>query len=173
MYAAQRPLTLARGILPPGDAGIHKTLGMMRQLALEGSKDLPVFEAARQIIRNVPGHQPGRELDALFRFVRDRVRFTRDIAGIETLQSPRYTLRTLSGDCDDRATLLVALARSIGIEANLRFRVAATNPVRPRSFSHVYVVARINGRDVALDPTYPANRMGFAPPASRIGDYRT
>ncbi len=154
------------GRLPAGDEGTRKTLDMMRTLAEEGARDLTVRETAIAIVKaaEAAAHNSLAELQALFEFVRDRVRFTSDILGVETLQGPAYTLRVMAGDCDDRAVLLVALARSIGLPADLSFRVVALNKARPGSFSHVYVVASLNGRRIALDPTYPINPMGWQYP---------
>jgi len=165
---------VSRGTLPSGDAGTRKTLGLMRQLALDGARQPEVQAAAVSIVRQAgaPPHDHMAELIALYRFVRDQVRFTDDPVNVEKLQGPRYTLEVLSGDCDDRATLLASLARSIGIPADLRFRVVAANP-RNRAYSHVYVMARLRGRDIALDPTYPENQPGREySRGSRVGDYR-
>jgi transglutaminase-like putative cysteine protease len=106
-------------------------------------------------------HDPAAQLGALFRFVRDRITFIGDVAGVETLQSPRYTLRVGAGDCDDRAILLAALARSIGVPTDLKFRAIAANPRAPQQFSHVYVVARVGNRDLPLDPTYHQAEPGY------------
>jgi transglutaminase-like putative cysteine protease len=163
MYERLGGFKVSRGTLPAGDAGTGKTLAIMRGLALEGAKQLEVREAAIGIVREAgaPPHDRWAELRALFEWVRDRVRFTADVAGVETLQGPRYTLHAMAGDCDDRATLLVALARSIGIPADLKFRVIAASKRNPRGFSHVYVVATMGGRSVPMDPTYPSNRLGW------------
>jgi len=166
MYERLGGFKVSRGTLPAGDAGTGKTLAIMRKLALDGSKQVEVREAAINIIRSAgaPPHDRWAELRALFEWVRDRVRFTADVAGVETLQGPRYTLHTMAGDCDDRATLLVALARSIGVPADLRFRVIAANTQAPRGFSHVYVVANMGGRTVPMDPTYSQNPLGWQYP---------
>ena len=135
----------------------------MRRLADVGSRDLSVREAAIQAVRSdlAEGHDKIGQLASLYRFVRDRVYFVADIFGVETLQSPRYTLSIGAGDCDDRATLLVAMARAIGIPAMFSFKVVAANP-SSRAFSHVYVVADFGGgRKIALDPTYQENAFGF------------
>lgn len=157
---------VSRGRLPAGDAGTRKTLEIMRGLAAEGARDLTVRETAIAIVRaaGAAAHDSVAELRALFEFVRDRIRFTNDILGVETLQGAEYTLRVRAGDCDDRAVLLVALAQSIGIPADFAFRVVALKPGSPRAFSHVYVVANLKGKRIALDATYPANRMGWQYP---------
>jgi hypothetical protein len=174
MYESSSGFSITLGRLPSGDAGTHKTLAIMQQLARAGALRRDVRETAIGIVRHAgtAPHDTHGELAALFAFVRDQVRFTGDIAGVETLQAPHYTLRVMAGDCDDRAVLLVALARSIGLNASLRFRVIAANPSRPGTFSHVYVVANVRGQDVALDPTYSTSRPGWQHPGpSRIGDY--
>jgi len=134
---------------------------------------MEVRDAAIEVVQRagLRSHDFVAQLAALFRFVRDRITFVRDIYDVETLQGPLKTLTVGAGDCDDRATLLVALARSIGIPAELRFRVAASDPSRPREFSHVYVVARFGARVFALDPTYPDNPPGYQYPLStRLAD---
>ena len=173
VYERQGGFRTTRIVLPSGDAGTRTTLDIMRAFALEGSRQVEVRDAAIGIVRmaGVRSHDLIGQLRALFEFVRDRILFVRDIYGVETIQGPRKTLEVGAGDCDDRATLLVALARSIGIPAELKFRVIAANPRFPRSFSHVYVVAVLGGRSIALDPTYPRNRMGWEKPNPfRIGE---
>jgi transglutaminase-like putative cysteine protease len=165
---------ITTGTLPAGDAGVRKTLAMMAQLAQAGALRREVRETAIEAVRDsgVAPHDTAGELAALFAFVRDQVRFVGDVAGVETLQAPHYTLDVRAGDCDDRAVLLVAMARSIGIPARLNFRVIGANPSRPGSFSHVYVVANVKGKEIALDPTYPQTPIGWQHPSpSRIGDY--
>ncbi len=139
----------------------------MRQLADRGSRDLSVREAAIQAVRSdlAEGHDKISQLGSLYRFVRDRIYFVGDIYGIETIQSPRYTLSIGAGDCDDRATLLVAMARSIGIPAEFKFKVVAANP-QTHAFSHVYVVAQLGGRRIAMDPTYHENAFGWELPGA-------
>jgi transglutaminase-like putative cysteine protease len=105
-------------------------------------------------------HNHLSQLGAIHNFVRDRIMFVNDILGVETLQGPRKTLEAQAGDCDDRATLMVAMARAVGIPADLRFKVIGADRSRPGRFSHVYVTARVRGRTVAMDPTYRSNRLG-------------
>jgi transglutaminase-like putative cysteine protease len=111
-------------------------------------------------------------LGAIFRFVRDRIRFVSDPVGTQAVQSPRATLGLGGGNCAQRATLMAAMARSIGIPASLRFRVIAAHPRFPRNYSHVYVVAQVRGKQVALDPTHRDNPAGYEYPVrTRIGDF--
>ncbi len=174
MYEYAGTFNAKLGSLPSGDHGTRATVGLMQKLALEGAKDMLVRETAIRTVRGAGAreHDPAGQLRAIYNFVRDRVMFIGDVAGVETLQSPRYTLHTMAGDCDDRATLLVAMARSIGIPASLKFRVIAANPKAKSRFSHVYVVARLGSRDIAMDPTYHQNGIGYEyPGAFRTGDF--
>jgi len=156
--------TVSSGPLPDGDQGTRKTLDNMRRLADEGSRDLAVRGTAASVVRSsgAPPHNPLAQTQALFEYVRDCIFFLSDPAGTEWLQSPRYTLASGAGDCDDRATLLASMLRSIGITS--QFKVVAVDPARRDTFSHVYLVANVMGRPVALDPTYPQNLMGFEYP---------
>lgn len=108
----------------------------------------------------VRGHDFVGELAALYRFVANAVRFQRDPRGVESLQSPRYTLEHRTGDCDDKATLLAGLALAIRHPAALSFRVIGTNALAD-AFSHVYLVARLGGRRIALDATHSRTPFGW------------
>lgn len=150
------------------------TLEHMRQFAIDGSKDLAVRAAAIQALdrANAPEHQPFSALGAIYRYVQQRIRFVPDPVGTQAIQSPRATLAFRAGNCAQRATLLAAMARSIGIPCKLAFRVIAANPHYPRSFSHVYVIATVNGKLVPLDPTYSTTPAGFEYPLrTRVGDF--
>lgn len=142
----------------------------MQQLANgpRGARHALVRATAIDVVRaaGARGHDPERQLSALFRWVRDAVLFVGDVAGTQTVQSPLYTLHVMAGNCVQRAVLLAALARSIGLRANLRLRAIAASP-RSNAFSHVYVVANVSGRDVPLDPTYGTAVEGYEYPYAR------
>ena len=125
---------------------------------------LDVRETAIGVVRDagVQPHDLVRQASALFNFVRDKIYFVGDPVGSQFLQSASYTLRERAGNCAQRAILLAALLRSIGISAT--FRAIGANRRYPGSFSHVYVAARIGREAMALDPTYPDNVMGWQYP---------
>jgi transglutaminase-like putative cysteine protease len=136
----------------------------MRRFVDLGSRDLAVREFAVRAIRlaAIGDHDFVGQVRALFEAVRDSILFVNDPAGTEWVQKPSYTIQVGAGDCDDRAVLLAALLKSVGFPS--RFQVAALDPRRPGTFSHVLVMVRLMGRDVALDPTYADNEMGERPP---------
>lgn len=76
----------------------------------------------------------------LHNFVRDEIRYIRDVQGVETVQTPEATLEIGAGDCDDKATLCASLFNSIGIKA----RFCVLN--RSGSLCHVWTQALIGGK---------------------------
>lgn len=170
MYLVERSTREVRGQLPPGRAGTVATIQIMRELVSEGAKDMTIRDAAVEIVRRagVAGHDFAGEVRALFEFVRDRVRFTRDPVRVELLQRASTTLAKRAGDCDDKAILLASLLRAIGHVTAFRFRVVGADPRAPRIPSHVYLVARVAGRDVAMDPTYPGTPLGWQLPRAAL-----
>jgi transglutaminase-like putative cysteine protease len=164
---------VARGTLADGSRGTQQTLNIMRALAVNGSKSVPVREAALAVIKQAaiaPRDYLG-EIRSLFLFVRDKIRYTRDVVDVETLQTPDYTLRMGVGDCDDKSTLLAAMLRSIGHPATLEFRAIGTGAPDPSIFRHVYVVANYMGQRIPLDPTNQTKGPGweFPNPSVQMG----
>jgi transglutaminase-like putative cysteine protease len=117
-------------------------------------------------------------LEALFRWVRDHIRYRRDPATLqgvplsESLSAPTSTLARGEEDCDGKATLLAALVRALGHPARLLFRAIGGNPAKPHAFTHVYLVARIGDREIPLDATYRGTAFGWEyPSATRRMEY--
>lgn len=155
--------TVTSAPLPSGDHGTRKTVAAMRQLVATGARDVTLRAAVLRVLRAraTRDHDVAAQLRAWFEFVRDAIKFVHDPVGGEWLQSPRYTLELGAGDCDDRAVLLAAGLQAFGVRTS--FKVVALDPARPDSFSHVYVVAHLGGRDVPLDPTYRDTALGAEP----------
>lgn len=83
-------------------------------------------------------------------YCRDRVRYVKDILGVETLHDPVTLLNIEAGDCDDKSVLLASLLASIGHRVQF---VAAS--FQPGTYSHVWVRDYLYGRWVDLEPTEP------------------
>jgi transglutaminase-like putative cysteine protease len=98
------------------------------------------------------------EANAVFGFVRDQIRFVRDIDQVETLQTPSKTLAAGAGDCDDKSTLLGALLLSIGHPT----RFVAVGDA-PDQYSHVFVETLIGNTWVPADATEDV-QLGWYPP---------
>lgn len=158
LYPTAHPITM--GLLPSGPAGTAATLKQMVKLVREYKKDSGVRELATRLVRDLPQYDTLGEVKALHAFVRDGIRYTGDIAGVETLQTPRATLETGVGDCDDKATLLAALLQAINKPA----RFVAIKIGTPQ-FTHVLVETRAGaaGKWLPLETIKPVP-VGWYPP---------
>lgn len=99
-------------------------------------------------VRGLPQQDFTGEARRLFEFVRDRIRYVKDIEGVETLHPAEFVLSQGAGDCDDKSLLLAALLLSIGHTP--RFVAVA---FEPEQFSHVWVQDYLDGRWVDLEAT--------------------
>lgn len=72
---------------------------------------------------------------AIEKFIKEHIRYVKDIQGIETLQTPPLTLKAKRGDCDDHAILVASLLASIGHKTAF----ALYKSPGASDYSHVYV----------------------------------
>jgi hypothetical protein len=107
------------------------------------------------------------EAIALHEFVRDKIRWTRDVKGHETLIWPVRMLEFKCGDCDDKSMLLASMALSVGFPG-VAFKAIAANPSRKDQFSHVFVLLDPfgKGKFVPSDPTVSGVPLGWESPVS-------
>ncbi len=110
--------------------------------------DPQIRELAIDIVGQIPGKDWAGEANALFQFVRDDIRYLRDVNGVETLSTPIKTLEYQQGDCDDQVVLLASLLESIGHPTAF----VAIGPA-PNTFSHVYLQTKIQNQWVGMEPT--------------------
>lgn len=172
------PVRARRYSIPGGLSGVRRTLRLMVDVASTFKTDLHVRTLAVCLVGGrlvtlsngiqvrYPLCRPKdylAEAICLHAFVRDHVRYVRDIESVETLQTPVQTLNVLAGDCDDKAMLLCALAGAIGFQT----RFAAIG-VRGEPFSHVMaqVLLEDRGRYVNAETilTDPPVDLGWMPP---------
>lgn len=166
MLAPSVPLTATLAPAPGGVAGIYNSARLMRDYVRTSKSDPVILSAASSIIFLTPERDQWSEVEALFNFVRDTIRYQRDVAGIETLTIPRVTLVREVGDCDDQVTLLCSLLESVGYPT--RFVIAGYSGAE---FEHVYCQVFANGEWVNCDPTEfrgALYSLGYAPPAPTI-----
>lgn len=136
----------------------------MRALIDEWKTRPEMLASATNLIFLTPEKDSDAELQAIFNFMRDQVRYTRDVHGIETLANPLITLRRRSGDCDDKTTLLCTLCEAVGYPTRLVMAAYAGD----EDYSHVY--AQVLGDTGWLDADCTEREpLGWAPPgAARI-----
>ena len=133
-----------------GNAGIFQTAQIMCQIVDQFKTNVEIRSLALSIVEFLPGKDETGEVAAIFAFVRDRIRYVKDVAGVETLATPDVTLHFGQGDCDDQSVLLAALLESIGYQTGFKL-VSYSAP----TFEHVYVIVNIRGQWFCADPTEP------------------
>lgn len=154
------PTTARLQSLPSGVEGVRATLNIMRRLTREFKKNIVIRELALSLVKNEKPKDWINEIRRLYEFVRDDIRYVRDIQGVETLATPLKTLEYAQGDCDDKAVLLAALLESIGHPT--QFIALAFNQM---GFSHVIVETRLGRQWIALETTEDVD-LGWKPPNS-------
>ncbi len=112
----------------------------------EGKRDPRIRQIAAKVLsqRNSDGgwavseKDYTGEVDALYYYVRENVRYTHDISEVELFQRPSRTLELKIGDCDDLTILLGSLLQSVGYPVILR--VVGLNG---GAYQHIYILAGI------------------------------
>lgn len=158
LYPAPRPMTLSR--IPSGREGIKRTLQAMSRITRAYKKDVGIRTLASELVRELPQYDTTGEIRAIHAFVRDHIRYTNDIRGVETLQTPRATLELGVGDCDDKSILTASLLEAIGRPT----RFVAVGFGEGSGHSHVLVEVRAgrNRRWVPLETIKPVE-AGWGP----------
>lgn len=132
---------------------------MMRLLVRDGKRNPAVRQAASELVQGLRQKDWLAEIRAIHSFVQNRIRYTRDIRGVETLQIPERTLLNEMGDCDDKSVLAASLLEAIGHPT--RFAAVAFQPGR---FSHVFPETKLSANDkwIAVETTEPVT-LGWRP----------
>ncbi len=142
-----------------GVAGVRQTLDAMRSMVRRYRVDPAIRQAATSIVFLTPEKDELGEVDALFRWVQEHVRYVRDVHEVETLSAPDKVLAGRVGDCDDQATLLATMLEAIGYPT----RFVATGYQRAGELEHVHLQVFAGGDWIDLDPT-EREAVGWAPP---------
>jgi transglutaminase-like putative cysteine protease len=151
--------TYERRPMSDGATGIFETLGLMRQMVNDYKTQPQLRQAALNVTFMTPAQNDVAEVEALYNFVRDYIRYTKDVYGIETLTTPDKTLQMRVGDCDDMTVLLATLLESIGYPTKFVIEGYSDDS----TWEHVYLETCVQGQWVALDPTEQV-AMGWQPP---------
>ena len=156
--------------IPGGVEGVKATLRAMVATVRAFTKPKPhdsekiagllsVRLTAQNIVQGLPPKDYWAEANALFLFVRDHIRYVRDMRQMETLYFPDKTLALKAGDCDDMAMLFAALAETIGFET----RFCAIG-VDGEEFSHVSAQCLVPGFGWVNAETIPIDDKGSKMP---------
>lgn len=160
MHLETRPPPSILMSLPDGAEGVRQTLRVMSALVKGGKKSPPIRQKALELTQGLRQKDRLGEIKALWAFVKNNIRYVRDIRGVETVHTPEQILRQESGDCDDKSLLLAALLESIGHPT--AFWAIGTTPGK---FSHVMAATRVGAGNKMLPlETTQDVAFGWVPP---------
>lgn len=144
--------------IPDGYKGTRCVLKRMAFLVSgrEGKTHPAIRSLAVDLASQCPQKHLLCEIVQIHRFVRDDIRYIKDIDGVETLHSPLRVLQYRAGDCDDKTILTSALLAAIGFKV----RIVAVGP--PGIFCHVLPEVFLYGKWVPLETTEPV-KPGWYP----------
>lgn len=158
MTTPETPTTSSLRELSDGSRGILETLKIMRNVTREGKRSIIIRQLSAQLVNGSNQKDYAEEARKIQNFVRDNIRYVRDIRGVETIQTPEKTLEFGYGDCDDKSILVASMLESIG--HHTRFVAMG---LRGGPFCHVYVETRLGRGWVGVETTEPVD-FGWTPP---------
>lgn len=167
-YAQVMGIPRTEEYIGTGDQAIYNTVTKMKSIIVASSKNPLIREWAGQVISRVEVNDKLGEAKAIFNFVRDNVRYTRDPLGFEYIQTPPVLLESIgqsikgqgerpSGDCDDMTVLSLSLLKSIGF--NVAIKVVSFRDTK--KFSHVYGMVQVGHNWVPVDCVRPDADLGW------------
>lgn len=166
-FIAQSPgLSACSYNIADGREGILQTVFIMRAMVTEFRINPQIRALALSLVEFLPQKDYLDEVDKLFHFVRDEIRYVQDIYEIETLSTPDKTIELGQGDCDDKSVLLATLLETLGFKT--AFKITGYHG---SAFEHVYVYVTVpNVGSLHLDATEPES-MGYEPPNPTVALY--
>lgn len=136
--------------IPSGSTGTLVTLKWMKKFARNYKKSQKIRGLALSLVKSLGSKNFIGEARLIHRYVRDNIRYVRDIVGVETIQTPIKTLEIGQGDCDDKSVLAASLLLAIGHP--VRFAAVGFNR---ENYSHVFPETKIGSKWIAVETTEP------------------
>jgi Transglutaminase-like superfamily len=154
--------------IPEGIAGTRATLKVMSRLVKQFKVHPSINLFAGGLVQHLREYDEPGEISALQHFVRDQIRYLKDIVDVETVRDPLVTLEHGFGDCDDKSVLMCTLAATIGYET--QFLAIGFDGV---NFSHVLAAVKLGTRWIPCETIKPGVEPGWFPQGvSNIYPYR-
>jgi hypothetical protein len=156
---------LCKTAISSGSNGVLDTLKRMASFVHASDAHREIKAHASRLIHNAPQGDLLRQASTIFYWVRDNVRYIRDISGVEEITSPWTILNNVlsgrtdhSADCDDHAILLSSLLRSVGFPT--RFTAIASGK-HGKTLDHVRVDVLLNKYWYPLEATIKNSVFGL------------
>jgi transglutaminase-like putative cysteine protease len=165
---------------------IEERVANIQQMVWKSLMDPESRKLALGITYNCPARDGKCEAEAIYKAVKNRIRYTGDIAPvkifvngkggpvepIDLYQTAKRTWEIKGGDCDDHNILIATLLTLNGITARLR----VTAESKGAEWGHIYVVAGLKSKInptswAALDTTLPNGKFGYEVPFAKHLDF--
>lgn len=153
----RQPDKSSLGFIPEGPEGIQQTLNVMRGLVRKYKTALPIRNLAVHATQSVAPKDWRGEIQAVQDWVKNNIRYVKDVTDVETLHTPETLLQIRAGDCDDQATLTASLLESIGHPTGF-----VAIGFAPNEFDHVYAITRLGESWLSVETTEPV-AIGWRP----------
>lgn len=144
---------------------INAILDKMVQIVMANYDDTLIHYAAKIILGysdKTTEQNDLKEIYTLLAFLRQNIRYTRDILDIETLIQPQIVLlKHPSMDCDDFAMTLASLLRTIGYK--VRFKAIKSPGAKQIHHVYVEVFSPQQRKWIALDGILKRKSLDFEP----------
>lgn len=151
MTMSRSPVRYTLSGIPSGAAGTRATLKEMARIVKQFRHHPTIREKALNLTAGLRQKNFIGEAKRIHEFVRDKIRYVKDVRGVETLQWPTHTLDYfMQGDCDDKSMLVAALLEAVGHKT--RFVAVGFSP---GTFAHVFVQTKIGKRWWNVETTEP------------------
>lgn len=144
----------------------------MRLLVGRGKKNVLIRQLAVLLTRDLLQKDKEQEIKVLYEFVRNRIRYVRDIRSVETVHTAERILQNKAGDCDDKSILLASLLESIGFKTRF-VAVGFSSPKKSffgkiiaSGYSHVLPEVFFKGEWLPMETTEPVE-LGWFPPKAK------
>lgn len=142
-------------------ASIAQRVQSMAEIITEARGMVVFRNIIAPLINGTVNGGPDIELQAIYDYVKEKIRFVRDPRGIDYIYDPVATLQRGIGDCDDHVVVLGSLVQAIGYPIKIR-----AISLDGRHYTHVYVLAGVMDADggmwIPMDTVF-ADGYGCSP----------
>ena len=135
----------------------------IKELAEKGKQDTTIRKIAAEIVQGLPEKDYKSEIVAIAGYVKGNVRYTKDVAGLDTYQHPVRTLELGIGDCDDFSSLLCSLLGTVGHRTALKVVQTKNHD----DYNHIYPLVEIGNKWIPLDLTVD-KPIGWEVPKNQV-----
>lgn len=105
------------------------------------------------LVQNLTGLNTYDKCYSVFEYVVNNVAYVEDSGNNQYIKTPARTLHDGYADCKSMAILVACCLQSLNVDYVIRFVDFTGNKI----YTHVYVVAYDNGREIVIDPVERVN----------------